>query len=127
MGDQFMVSATVDFFDDCSQMAFTRDLLVQLLSRMRWLGARRVYWNFRPEGRRGEVFVERQPAVRQPAPPVWPRAFSSDGPASIRAQSASLGCRRESRSRRSRSVLKAPRGRVGRLRQSGLPTWTILP
>ena len=63
--DQFAISATVDFFDDCRQIVFTRDLLAQLLSRMRWLGVRRVYWNYRPKGRRGSAFVDHQPTMRQ--------------------------------------------------------------
>ena len=47
---RFLISTTVDFPDDCGSIAFTPDLLAQLLNRFHWLGVGRVYWNYYPEG-----------------------------------------------------------------------------
>ncbi len=42
----FLLSALVDFPDDCQQIAFTEELLAQLMDRLRWMGVGRVYWNY---------------------------------------------------------------------------------
>ena len=41
----FVISALVDFPDDCGGIAFTPELVEQLIDRLQWMGARRVYWN----------------------------------------------------------------------------------
>jgi len=48
--DGFVVSAMVDFPDDCGEVAFTPVTLEDLIDRLRWMGARRIYWNFYQEG-----------------------------------------------------------------------------
>ena len=42
----FILSATVDFPDDCRRIIFTEELLEQLFDRLRWAGVGRVYWLF---------------------------------------------------------------------------------
>ncbi len=42
----FLLSALVDFPDDCQRFEFTEDLLAQLIDRLQWMGVRRVYWNY---------------------------------------------------------------------------------
>ena len=42
----FLLSALVDFPDDCQRIEFTEDLVAQLIDRLRWMGVRRVYWNY---------------------------------------------------------------------------------
>lgn len=44
------MSALVDFPDDCADVAFTRGMVENLIDRLRWMGTRRIYWNFYQEG-----------------------------------------------------------------------------
>ena len=60
----FLISTTVDFPDDCQHIVFTRDLLAELMDRMRSIGVRRVYWNYYQPGW-WELFSDRSPAVRE--------------------------------------------------------------
>lgn len=46
----FLLSALVDFPDDCLRFEFTEDLLAQLIDRLGWMGVRRVYWNYYHDG-----------------------------------------------------------------------------
>ena len=46
----FLLSALVDFPDDCLRFEFTEDLLAQLIDRLQWMGVRRVYWNYYHDG-----------------------------------------------------------------------------
>ena len=46
----FLLSALVDFPDDCQRFEFTEDLLTQLIDRLQWMGVRRVYWNYYHDG-----------------------------------------------------------------------------
>ena len=46
----FLLSALVDFPDDCQRFEFTEDLLAQLIDRLQWMGVRRVYWNYYHDG-----------------------------------------------------------------------------
>ena len=46
----FLLSALVDFPDDCQRLEFTEDLLAQLIDRLQWMGVRRVYWNYYHDG-----------------------------------------------------------------------------
>ena len=56
----FLLSALVDFPDDCSEITFTEDLLAQLIDRLHWMGVRRVYWNYYGPGH-WPWFVEHRP------------------------------------------------------------------
>src|SRR5262245_8165462 len=42
----FLLSATVAAPDDFSRVAFTPQLLRELLERMKWMGVRRIYWEY---------------------------------------------------------------------------------
>lgn len=46
----FLLSALVDFPDDCQRFEFTEELLAQLVDRLQWMGVRRVYWNYYHDG-----------------------------------------------------------------------------
>ena len=48
--DRFVVSALVDFPDDCGNIVFTRALVENLIERLQSVGATRVYWNFYQAG-----------------------------------------------------------------------------
>ena len=48
--NRFLISSLVDFPDDCSNIAFTPELLEDLIERLHWMGVRRVYWNYYQEG-----------------------------------------------------------------------------
>ena len=50
MNYPFLISATVDFPDDCQRIVFTEELLDRLLKSLQWIGVRRVYWNYYPAG-----------------------------------------------------------------------------
>lgn len=43
---RFLLTATVAFPDDCSQVVFTPALLGQLMERMQGIGVRRIYWEY---------------------------------------------------------------------------------
>ena len=45
-----MISTLVDFPDDCGTMAFTADMVENLIERLHWMGVRRVYWNYYQDG-----------------------------------------------------------------------------
>jgi hypothetical protein len=62
--DPFIVSALVDFPDDCRRIAFTPGLVDNLIERLEWMGARRVYWNFYQE-EIAEFFMLQNPFARQ--------------------------------------------------------------
>jgi hypothetical protein len=42
----FLVSATIDFPDDCSRIVYTEELLSRLIGDLYAIGVRRIYWNF---------------------------------------------------------------------------------
>jgi hypothetical protein len=42
----FLISATVDFGDDCRHFPITEALLEQIFDRMQQIGVRRMYWNY---------------------------------------------------------------------------------
>ena len=46
MATPFLISATVDFPDDCRRIVFDRELLGRLINHLRWIGVRRLYWNY---------------------------------------------------------------------------------
>ena len=48
--DNFVVSALVDFADDYIDIAFTPELVDDLIDRLQWIGVTRVYWNFYQRG-----------------------------------------------------------------------------
>ena len=48
--DKFVVSALVDFADDYIDITFTPELVDDLIDRLQWMGATRVYWNFYQRG-----------------------------------------------------------------------------
>ena len=48
--ERFVVSALVDFADDCGNIVFTPTLIENLVERLQWMGATRVYWNFYQPG-----------------------------------------------------------------------------
>ena len=48
--DRFVVSALVDFPDDCGNIVFTRSLVENLIERLQSVGITRVYWNFYQAG-----------------------------------------------------------------------------
>ena len=48
--DKFVVSALVDFADDYIDIAFTPELVDDLIERLQWIGVTRVYWNFYQRG-----------------------------------------------------------------------------
>lgn len=48
--DRFLISALVDFPDDCGNLEFTPELVENLMERLRWMGVRRVYWNYYQPG-----------------------------------------------------------------------------
>ena len=48
--DKFVVSALVDFADDYIDIAFTSELVDDLIERLQWIGVTRVYWNFYQRG-----------------------------------------------------------------------------
>ena len=48
--DRFVVSALVDFPDDCGNIVFTRALVENLIERLQSVGVTRVYWNFYQAG-----------------------------------------------------------------------------
>ena len=59
----FLLSATVAFPDDCSEVVFTKVLLEHLLERMKWMGVRRIYWEYYGDMSRGYWAT----AIRRPA------------------------------------------------------------
>ncbi len=62
-GRPFLLTATVAFPDDCSEVVFTEALLEHLLERMKWMGVRRVYWEYYGDMTRGYWAT----AIRRPA------------------------------------------------------------
>ena len=48
--DRFVVSALVDFPDDCGNIVFTQALVENLIERLQSVGVTRVYWNFYQAG-----------------------------------------------------------------------------
>ena len=48
--DRFVVSALVDFPDDCGNIVFTQTLVENLMERLQSVGVTRVYWNFYQAG-----------------------------------------------------------------------------
>ena len=48
--DKFIVSALVDFPDDCGRIVFTKEMVEDLVDRLHRMGVRRVYWNYYQEG-----------------------------------------------------------------------------
>ena len=60
----FLISATVDFPDDCRCLVFTRELLGQLFDQLHWMGVRRLYWNFYQDGF-WDAFAATSSATRQ--------------------------------------------------------------
>ena len=62
----FLLSATVDFPDDCWHIVFHEDLLAQLIGSLLEMGVRRVYWIYWGRANDGmwQVFADRMPAVR---------------------------------------------------------------
>ena len=61
----FLLSALVDFPDDCSRLVFTEDMLAQLIDRLHWMGVRRVYWNHYHQGAWQAFFANQSPTTRQ--------------------------------------------------------------
>ena len=59
----FLLSATVAFPDDCSEVVFTKALLEHLLERMKWMGVRRIHWEYYGDMTRGYWAT----AIRRPA------------------------------------------------------------
>ena len=62
--DRFLLSALVDFPDDCNRLVFTPDLVENLIDRLHWMGVRRVYWNYYQKGM-WEKFADNSEATRQ--------------------------------------------------------------
>ena len=62
--DRFLLSALVDFPDDCNLVVFTPDLVENLIDRLHWMGVRRVYWNYYQKGM-WENFADNSEATRQ--------------------------------------------------------------
>ena len=62
--DRFLLSALVDFPDDCNRLTFTPDLVENLIDRLHWMGVRRVYWNYYQKGL-WENFADNSEATRQ--------------------------------------------------------------
>jgi hypothetical protein len=62
--DWFLLSALVDFPDDCNRVVFTPDLVENLIDRLHWMGVRRVYWNYYQKGM-WENFADNSEATRQ--------------------------------------------------------------
>ena len=62
--DWFLLSALVDFPDDCNRVVFTPDLVENLIDRLHWMGVRRVYWNYYQRGM-WENFADNSEATRQ--------------------------------------------------------------
>jgi hypothetical protein len=62
--DRFLISALVDFPDDCHRTVFTAELVGELIDKLRWMGVRRVYWNYYHRGA-WDRFADRSPATRQ--------------------------------------------------------------
>ena len=60
----FVVSALVDFPDDYGNIVFTPELVDNLIDRLQWMGATRVYWNFYQEGI-ASFFALRNPSARE--------------------------------------------------------------
>ena len=61
---KFLVSATIDFPDDCGNFVFDVELLANLLDRLSWMGVRRVYWLYYSADM-WQTFAARQPTTRQ--------------------------------------------------------------
>lgn len=53
----FLVSALVDFPDDCTSIEFNQEILADMIHKLHWMGANRIYWNFYQQGM-WEVFSE---------------------------------------------------------------------
>ncbi len=62
--DWFLLSALVDFPDDCNRVVFTPDLVENLIDRLHWMGVRRVYWNYYQKGM-WENFADNSETTRQ--------------------------------------------------------------
>ena len=62
--DRFLLSALVDFPDDCNRVVFTPDLVENLIDRLHWMGVRRVYWNYYQKGM-WENFADNSETTRQ--------------------------------------------------------------
>ena len=46
----FLVSALVDFPDDCISIEFNQEILSDMIRKLHWMGANRIYWNFYQQG-----------------------------------------------------------------------------
>ena len=78
-GHPFLISATIDFTDDCGNIAFTKDLLVQLVDGLSRIGVRRLYWQYDHKGQ--WVRLMRQwPTVKQTTENLggYPMALTSE-------------------------------------------------
>ena len=53
----FLVSALVDFPDDCISIEFNQEILSDMIRKLHWMGANRIYWNFYQQGM-WEVFSD---------------------------------------------------------------------
>ena len=62
--DKFLISALVDFPDDIHRTVFTTELVGDLIDKLRWMGVRRVYWNYYHRGA-WDRFADRSPETRQ--------------------------------------------------------------
>ena len=62
-GGPFLLSATVAFPDDCSEVVFNKALLEHLLEHMKWMGVRRLYWEYYGDMTKGYWAT----AIRRPA------------------------------------------------------------
>ena len=54
----------MDFPDDYGKIVFTPELVDNLIERLQWMGARRVYWNFYQDDI-NQFFMLRNPSARQ--------------------------------------------------------------
>jgi hypothetical protein len=61
---RFLISATIDFPDDCQYIPFNEGMLAQLMDGLQFIGARRVYWGYYQPGRWDAMF-ERSEAIRE--------------------------------------------------------------
>ena len=61
---RFLLSALVDFPDDCNRLVFTPGLVENLIDRLHWMGVRRVYWNYYQKGM-WDNFADNSEATRQ--------------------------------------------------------------
>ena len=62
--ERFLISATIDFPDDCQYIPFNEEMLAQLMDGLQFIGARRVYWGYYQPGRWDAMF-ERSEAIRE--------------------------------------------------------------